>query len=94
MNVYYVRVTILNHELTKDAEKMVRLNRYKRLNNGKYSKDIRILCKCKTIDNAVNFIMNKFNRIAEENRVKFKVEIFKTPKYTKKVAERLTKTYH
>lgn len=64
MSVYYVRVTILNHELTKDAKKMVRLNRYKRLDNGEYSKDIRILCKFRTIDKAVSFIMNKFNRIA------------------------------
>ena len=44
---------------------MIRLNRYKRLDNGMYFKDIRILYKCKTVDATFNFVMNKFNKIAE-----------------------------
>lgn len=94
MSAYYVRLTILNHELTKEAKKMIQLNKYKKLDNGKYFKDIRIFCKCNNDDKAINFIMNKFNDVAEKNKVKFKVEIFKTPKYNKKIGERLTKTFH
>lgn len=94
MSAYYVRLTVLNYELTRDAKKMIQLNKYKRLDNGKYSKDIRILCKCNNDDKATNFIMNKFNDVAEKNKVKFKIEIFKTPNYTKKISERLTKTFH
>lgn len=93
MSAYYVRLTVLNYELSREAKKMVQLNKYKKSNDGKYFKDIRILCKCNNDDKSINFIMNKFNDIAEKNKVKFKVEIFKTPKYTKKIGERLTKTF-
>lgn len=91
---YYVRIIVLNYELTKKAKNMIHLNKYKRLDNGKYYKDVKIICKCKTDDKAISFIMNKFNKIAECNSIKMKVEIYRTPKYNKKIAEKLTKTFY
>lgn len=47
MRTYYVKVTILNSILTKKAEKMIKKNRYGKLENGKYFKNIKIVCKCR-----------------------------------------------
>lgn len=94
MSTYYVRLTIMNYNLCKEAQKMVKINRYTKAANGKYTKDIRIKCNCKTLDATINYIMNKFAFIAEKNKIQFKVEIFKSKRYNKKLAERLTKRYH
>lgn len=91
MKTYYVKVTILNLKLTKPAERMIKVNRYGRQDDGKYFKNVKIVCKCKDDDSAINYIMDKFNVIAKDNEIKFKVEIFKTPTYNKKVAEKITK---
>lgn len=92
MRTYYVKVTILNSILTKKAEKMIKKNRYGKLENGKYFKNIKIVCKCRDDDSAINYIMNKFNIVAKDNEVKLKVEVFKTPNYNNKIDERLTKS--
>lgn len=94
MHEYFVKATILNFKLTKTAEKMIRLNKYKRMEDGRFYKDVRIVCRCNTVEKATNYILNKFNYIAEQNNIKFKIEIFKTPNHNKKVAERLTKTFY
>lgn len=93
MRTFYVRLTVLNTIINKEAEKMIRLNRYKRNEAGKYTKDITIKCNCKTVEAATNYIMNKFSSVAEANKIKYKVEIFNDKKYKNKLAERLTKSY-
>lgn len=93
MKTCYVRITVLNSILSKSAEKMVKTNRYGKLEDGKYFKNIKIVCKCRTTEDALVYITNKFNNIARDNNMKFKIELFQTPKYDVKIAERLTETY-
>lgn len=89
MRIFYVKLTVLNSILSKEAEKMIKLNKYKTNEFGKYTKDITIKCNCKTVETAVNYIVKKFSSVAEAN----KIEIFNDKKYKNKLAERLTKTF-